>query len=313
MKGMKLCLLPLALLVLAMPAMAASGDQAVLTGSYDSVSCHTAMEVGVISSIDNAVQQASLSSYGDTLTTDTSTLQGYATSGDTTDFRSFLRGTYEPDLQSANQAIRGARQDFRQWNVSKDTILGIRQSYNASLAQYQSCNMNAIQEVGNARVTQFQDVLSNYTGMMNALSAKGVDTSGMSTAISNAQNNIVTQLQSALSSATTAQGMRQAIASFCLADGCPNGTNGHFYANFAIAKEQGILNLVSPNATADGLSTQVSQAQSYITSAQTALTAVGTDKYDPTQEQAVWNNLQDAASSIKGILKSMRNGNTTAG
>jgi hypothetical protein len=312
MVNMKLFLLPLALLLIAMPVSMAAGTvkQDVLTGAYDDVKCHTDMEVSVMGAIDSAVPQASLSTYSDKLTSDTSQLQTYATSGDGSGFSTYLKGTYEPDVKAANQAVRDARKNFRSWNVSKDTIQSLRESYNSSAATFQSCKLSALQEVANGRVQAFQTVLSTYTDRMNNLSSKGLDTTGMSSAISGAQSTIITPLQNAISGATTVQELQTAVRGYCLANGCANGQNYHFYAKFDEAKLQAILDYIKPNATAAGLGAQVTQAQSALDGVQSALNAVGPAKYDPTDEKAVWDGLKSAASDIKGIMKSMR-GNQT--
>ncbi len=304
----RLLLLPLALLLMVPLASAASAKNGgYITAAYDNVKCLTDFEDSVIGSITGAVPQASgLSASADKLTSDTSTLQGYAAGGDAEGFRSFLRGTYEPDVTAANQAIRDARKSYRDWNVSASTRASLKASFNESQATLSSCRAASLGEAGQARVKGYQDTLAEYGAKADNLSAKGIDASGMRDAISSAQSTIVAPLQAALASATTPQEMRAALGGYCLANGCANGTNDHFYAKFDGAKLQAILDYVKPNATAAGLGAQVSQAQSDIDAAQAALNSVGTFKYDPSNEKAVWDGLKDAATQMKSILKGMR-------
>jgi len=78
-----------------------------------------------------------------------------------------------------------------------------------------------------------------------------------------------------------------------------------------LAKLTAILNYIKANATAAGLGTQVTSVQTDLANAQSALDAVGTAKYDPTNEKAVWDNLKDAAKTTKEIMRLLRTNNTS--
>ena len=306
-------LVPMAFVLFAMPVSMALGPvrEGLLTGAYDLVECHTDFEVGVINSIDTAVPQANLSSYADTLTSDTEQLKTYTDANDSESFKSFLRGTYEPDVRTANQAIKDVRKNFHSWNVSIGTIKNLKDSYSSLKTSFDSCKVDSLKQAGNGKVTAYQTILSTHTERANKLSEKGIDASGMLSVISGAQATIVIPLQNAISSATTGKEIGDAVRGFCLANGCKDGLNYHFYAKFELAKLTAILNYIKANATAAGLGTQVTSVQTDLANAQSALDAVGTAKYDPTNEKAVWDNLKDAAKTTKEIMRLLRTNNTS--
>ena len=301
-----LLLVPLALLLLAPISFAIS--ERFLADAYDDTKCLTDFETSIVSSVTSRIPEASyLSTYADKLTADTAQLETYANANDTDAFKNYMRGTYEPDVRSTNDAIRDARKNFSAWNVTVQTRKDMKDSYDSAKDAFKECHLDAMKKMANGRVEHYKDVLEKWTDKANDLSAKGIDTSGMMSVINGAQTTIVTPLEDALDSATTGKEVADAVRGYCLANGCKNGLNYHFYGKIEEAKLQGVLDYIEPNATAAGLGSQVDAAQSNLDTAQITLNAVGTGQYSGGQEKIVWDSLKDAAKTIKAIMKSLRN------
>jgi hypothetical protein len=308
MVNAKLLLIPLMVLLLAMPVVSAVKiNDEMLMGAYDDVKCLTDFENSVITSVTAKVPQASgLSAYTTTLNSDTTQLNAYANAGDEDSFKTYLRGTYESDIKNTNAAIRDARKNFSQWNVSAQTKIALRDDYKNAKDTFTACHLGATKRMANGRVNAFNNVLEKWSEKADNLSAKGIDVTDMRSVISGANSTIVVPLDNSLDNAQTGKDVRDTLRSYCLANGCKNGINYHFYAKIEHAKLQAILDFIKPNATSANLTTQVNFAQSELDSVQASLTSVGTAQYSDGQNKIIWDNLKDAAKTIKEIIKSLR-------
>ncbi|MBI5046679.1 hypothetical protein HZC07_03020 [Candidatus Micrarchaeota archaeon] len=267
------------------------------------VGCKTDFTVGVINSVDSAVNSSNLSRYATKLQADVTALQGYADRNDSEGFRSYVKGTYETDLRSTNSAVVDLRKSVR-GNATRGSM---RSDYQNLRGTFESCRLAALKQYANAKVNGYERLLAQYNNKITNLSAKGIDTSILSTIVSDAQSQIVDPLKSAISSATNGSQVRMALGEFCLFNGCPNGDNFHLAAKFEIEKLNKQLAYIQANGNETGVQDKITDAQSALASASSALSSVGTNKYLPDQEQAVWSNIRTAAQDIKQILSGVRN------
>ncbi len=296
-------------LLLAMPLV--SADSGNLTSQYLSASaqqvkCKTDFMVGVIDSITSTVNNSgSLSSFASALQSDESQLQTYADGGQVDSYRSYLQGTYDPELKSARDAIVQWRlADGRNTTASERQTL--RSDYASLRSTFDSCELSAVKDYADAKVTGYQAILAEYQKKADNLSAKGIDTSNLTSLISQAQSTIVTPLQSALDSANDSKGVADAVRSYCLYNGCKNGTNFHFAAKWDIAKLTAIESYVQSKPASANFTSQLGQVTSDLTSASAMLQGIGTSDYQPGQQAQVWDPIKDAANVLTQVIHGMR-------
>lgn len=277
-----------------------------LDASAQQVKCKTDFMTGVISGITSSVPSASsLTTYADKLQGDESQLESYAAAGSADSYRDYLRGTYDPDLKSAREAII-------QWRVSAIGSLNaserqaIRSSYSSLRSVFDSCEMNAIKGYAQAKVDGYDQILSVAQDRASNLSAKGIDASGLTSLISQARNAIVASLQSAIDSASDGKSLATAVRSYCLYNGCKDGTNFHFAAKWEIAKLTAIEAHVQAQPKAANYSSQLSQVTGDLNTAGSQLSSKGTSDYAPGQESQVWDPIKDAAKTLTEVIHGMR-------
>ncbi len=296
-------------LLLAVPLVSAdSGNLSsqYLSASAQQVKCKTDFMVGVLNSITSTVTNAgSLSAYASALQSDDAQLQTYADGGQVESYRQYLQGTYDPELKSAREAIVQWRMsDGRNTTVSERQT--IRSDYASLRSSFDSCELTAVKDYADAKVTGYTAILAEYQDKASNLSAKGIDTSNLTSLISEARSTIVTPLQSALDSANDSKGVADAIRSYCLYNGCKNGTNFHFAAKWDIAKLTAIESQVQSKPAAANFTAQLGQVTSDLGSASAMLQGIGTSDYQPGQQAQVWDPIKDAASVLTQVIHGMR-------
>jgi hypothetical protein len=306
-------------LLLAIPFVSAAGNtfgSELLTPALAQIGCKTDFMVGVINScVTDGPNATSLSQYATTLQNDQSQLQTYANNGDVDDFRTYVRSTYDPDLASATAAIREWRVDERK-DFTNDTRTKLKDDYQSLTVTFQTCHFNAVKSYAQEKVNLYNDEILQYQGRITNLSGK-IDTSSLSTLLSNAQDQIITPLQDAINGATNSSQVTDALGQYCLFDGCPSGTNFHLAAKFETTKLSLILGVLQRNATNEGLGSDVAAVQNNLSTAQTTLSSVGSSPYGPGQSDQVWNSIDAAADALIKLLRDLRaklnNGGNSSG
>ncbi len=297
-----------ALLLLGMlPAAAlAAGNQtgnmtgAGLASAAAAAECRSAFTVGVINSLTTAVPEtaATLGQYATTLPADAAQLQTLAANKDVEGYKSYVQGTFNPDMQAAHQAIVTARQSYRgDKNVTKGIRDTLKNDYQNLQQQFQACHLDTVKQFDDAKVQAYNAELDQYQARADQLKAKGIDTTTLDQIITDARTNYVTPLQQAEANATDGQNLSRAVRAYCLFNGCKDGQNDHLAAKFEIQRLalldgyfQGVWNL-----TAD----QVSAVQAKLSAASSTLSAAGTAVYQGTQSSDVWDNIKAAAQTLR--------------
>ena len=295
-------------LLLAVPLASATGNLSsqYLGASAAQVKCKTDFMDGVINSItSNVASASSLSSYSSKLQSDAQQLQTYADNGQADSYRDFLRGTYDPDLKAAREAIVDWRRTPGK-NLTNGTRASLLTSYGQLNTQFKGCELDALKQYADAKVNGYERILQAATDRANNLSAKGLDISALTSLISGAQSAIVTPLQSAINSATDAKGIEAAVRSYCLYNGCKDGTNYHFAAKWEIAKLKAIEAKVQAQPKAGNYTSQLSQVTSDLNTASSVLSSIGTSDFGPGQEGQVWSSINDAAKTLTQVIHGMR-------
>ena len=282
---------------------AGADDQQVLQLRYESVSARVGFSTGVMSDIISLVPQASgLNSNIDKLNADLATLGGYVSAGDAAGFGGFVSGTINPDLQAANQAMVEARTHYREWNVTAATRQALKVKYDARKATFEGQMQQIAIEMGNNRLTRYNDAIARTNGQMTKLSAKGVDVSGIQTAVSSAETNVIQPLQAAVASGNAVQ-VRTELKDKSLGNGAPYSY--HFWAKKDIAASGAISVKLADNATKAGMSDQLAEVNAQIAAAQAALDSADTSPYTTEQKSTIWDNLKSAAQGLEDIIKAL--------
>ncbi len=279
-----------------------------LKAAADSASCRADFDAGYIGTLESGVPSASsLQSYADKVRSDEQELQALAAAGNATAFRDFMKSSFDPDMLSASDAVRSWRKDSDDYhNLSNSSKASLKAGYDQLRASEESCDFQALKEYANDRIESYNDALTAYGTQVSKLDGKGVGTSDLSSLISGARSQVVDPLQSAVSGATNASQLRQALGEYCLYNGCRNGTSFHMGARFASDKLGDILVRIQPLAQSAGLGDNVTAAQTVLSSVQSELSSIGTSEYAQGQADQVWSGIRSAAGDVKGIIAGIR-------
>ena len=262
------------------------------------VACRINFNIGVINEFASQFPNAS-SNLQTSLTTLQNDLSQVQSLGNATEVQSFVKGQYSSDIKSAQNSI--PTQQAKGLSLSKRAALV--STYNQLMTTYQQCEkanyMNIIQE----RVNGYQIQIANFQNKTNALEAKGFDVTSLNQLLRNAQTQIITPLQNSISNSSTTQQIQTAVGSYCLFNGCTNGTNFHLDANFDITRLNVILASLQNNSVAFNLdNATISQAQRYLSDAQSTLNTVGTASYQNGQAQTLFSDIQNASKIIVQLI-----------
>jgi len=268
--------------------------------------CNIVFTTAVLSDMIAAVPEAStaLQPHVDKLNTDSPQLESLAAAGSVVNFASFTLGMLWPDLTAAHLALVGERLKYNQYNVTADTRTQLRTQFNTRRDEFSSCQSSALIESGRTKVTYLNGELARWEEIAANLTAKGADMSEITSLISGARTQIVTPLQAAVDSGDSAQ-VQAALKQYCLANGCRDGTNFHFYAKADLARLVAITNAVEANATAAGKGDQITAIRASLTQGRTALDSVGPSQYPAESENSVWTAIRSAGDQLRVLLRQL--------
>lgn len=167
---------------------------------------------------------------------------------------------------------------------------------------YVNCTTTPYMQIAEQKLNSYESDIQVAQNNIAKLSSYGLNTTILNITVLNANTTIITPLSQAITSANNATQLKSAIDSYCLYDGCLNGTNYHFAARFAIAKVNAtIIAIMSsdPNAT----SSDLNAAQSHINNASAELELVGTQIYKKNEGKIIWANITSSTSLIRQAVK----------
>jgi len=181
----------------------------------------------------------------------------------------------------------------------------------AAVAAAQSSSGKAAERdwfaLGQKKLEHDQQWIVRAQSFTNNWSARGIDTSGMQAVIDEATTVVVVPMQAALAS-----GDENAVrAAFMITLGNASRNSSwtccHYFAKFAVARDQAMLNFVSPKAYEKGLGDLVPPIQASLDSAGSQLAAVGFSPYQPGQAEPIWNDIHGATVALKDLIGQLRN------
>jgi hypothetical protein len=219
--------------------------------------------------------------------------------GNATDVQKFVNGQYTNDVRNAifsvpTQEVKG---------ISQSRKVALIASYNQLKSVYDLCEETNYINITNERLNAYQIQINNFQNKTDVLAAKGFDVTSLNQLLAEAQTQIITPLQNALANASSAQQVRDALKSYCLFDGCINGTNFHLDAKFDIARLNIVLSDLQNNSAALNLdNTLLLQAQQYLSDAQSILNSIGTNNYQNGHGQQIFSDIQKASKDIVQLM-----------
>jgi hypothetical protein len=272
-----------------------------LNSAMSEINCKTNFTVSFINkAVAAAPGVSSLSQQAARLQQETSQLQAYASEGNVSAFRSYLKGTYDPQLREIKSSVFS---ELRDANLTLNATRLLRVGYKSAIDSFVTCSFNSKKQFALAKVSSFNSFISRYQQSVIDFGSKGLDTTQMSQILSDASSQIVTPLQSAIESAKSSGQISEALDQYCLFDGC-GGMNFHLAAHFDLAKLQSIYDKVGgmTNLTS-GQRAQQAIVQNDISATSSALAAVGTAKYTQTTRQNVWDSMNKTVNDIKVLFR----------
>jgi hypothetical protein len=292
-------------------AAAGPNDQQILQARYDLVNAHIGFMTGVMGDIVSLVPQATnLQAPSDKLNSDMTTLQGFVSSADQSGFSNFVKNTVQPDVQSANDALKTDRQQYKSWNVTAATAEQMKTDYQNRKATYDAQVNSANLALGNAVLGGYNTVLQDHATLMSNMSSKGFDVSGMQAAQNEAQSSVISPLQDALGTQNGTT-VRNALKSASLGNGAPY--SDHYYAKFDLAKLSSVSAKIATSTNNSSVQQQLNDVNTQLSSSSSTLGTVGTSPYAGSQQDQVWNPLKAASSELKTIIGELKAGHGTQG
>lgn len=226
------------------------------------------------------------------LGTDFSALQADVNANNTAQFKTDEL-KYKTDARTANHdavsAIRAAH--------NKTINSTLKSDVRTLQSNEKSCLYATKQQQAQHKIQMFNTSLSHAQNMTNKLGSHGANTTGLTQIISLA-NTKIQAFQTAVNNAQNSTQLQAALSSFCLYNGCKSPNNFHFAANTAIQADQAKLNVLATKNSTSSYQGLVSQAQTDLNNAQTALNQVGANQYQGTQSSIVWNDIKATADVI---------------
>ena len=152
------------------------------------------------------------------------------------------------------------------------------------------------------KVDAYNQILANYQQKVANISTKVNGTSSLTQILSDANSTIVQPLQAAINSANDSRSLRDAFRSYCLFNGCVNGTNFHLAAKFNLERLRLILTYIKAPPPYSNQTDKITQAQNFIDAASSALAITGSSTYALWEGDGVWSNEIAAGNVMKSIL-----------
>lgn len=264
------------------------------------LSCRINFNIGVLNSTVSAFPNSSSK-----LQPSISRLQGDLSqiqSMNNTNVKNFAQSNYAGDMRNVVGTVQSWRSGENK-RMTMNNLIALRKSYNQAKAAYDQCEQNVNTEIAQDRLQGYENQLANLQNKTIVLQQKGFNVSLLNSLFSDAQSQIIIPLQNALSSANNSKGMRNAVQSYCLYNGCVNGTNFHLDAKFNIIRASIVLDDLQNNSAVLGLNNAtIIQAQNDLSDAQAVLNSVGTGVYQKDQGQTIMKDVQNASKLIVQLL-----------
>lgn len=266
---------------------------------YQELLCRTNFNIGILNSTISAFPNAS-STLGPSITLLQYDLSK-AKAMNNTGIREFVRTGYSGDMKDIINLVQSWRKNEGGY-FSLDARASMIRSYEQLKATYGQCEQGVYSTIISDRVNRYKSQISDFQNKTHELSKRGFDVTQLNKLIQDAQDQIIAPLENA--SSANSSSVKEAVQSYCLYNGCENGTNFHLESRFQVTriniiyedleKNSGVFNLSNSLLTQDGKA---------ISNAQSALNKVGTSMYQGNQSDEVWSNIKESYNVTNQLIK----------
>ncbi len=317
LKGIKGSVLLFMALLLLSPIVFANGNESTGTekgksmenrygmqARYDHIACQVDFTKNTIDNVVGKVPDAAtqLNQYKEDLTGELNALKGYLDSKDKEQFNSYVKSTLHQKMIDASKAVKDS---LHGKNVTKDTRKAIQDQFSADRRAFAACNANTAKTFAQEKVQKMKDDLDEWDKKIDNLSARGINVDDMKKIVSDARSMAVDPVSNEVNGATTGDAIKAALQKYCLADGCKDGVNFHFFAKMDIARLNALVSyLEGTGKTLD--QTALAQLKADIDAANSALASVGTSDYTEATRAAAWDSIKKASEDLRDLVKKSR-------
>ncbi|MGI0061503.1 MAG: hypothetical protein ACREBA_03520 [Nitrosotalea sp.] len=250
----------------------------------------------VVSVINNSTTTSTLTNTDiPKLGTDFGSMQSDASGNSTVQFKTYMN-TYNGDTKATDLDARTAIVTEH----SKTVNTTLRSDNKQLQSTYQSCLFGVKQQVAQLKAGMFNTHIANAQKRADRLASHGANTAALNQTINTASTG-VQAFEQAVDNAQNSTQLKDALKNFCLYNGCKTPSDQHFAANIAIQADQSKLSVLAGENTTSTFQGLVSQAQTDLTNAQTALTQVGSSQYQGNQSSTVWTDINAASDTIQQL------------
>lgn len=264
------------------------------------MTCRNTYVTGYLNDVVTAINNATITSTTTNtdlpkLGNDFNALQTDATATNVAQFKTDAK-TYNADTKTANVDARTAIKAAH----SKSVYATLKSDTSQLKSAYNDCIFGVKQQQAQLKEQMFSKSLSHAQNMTNKMASHGANTTALNQTINLAESKIQA-FEAAVNNAQNSTQLQAALDSFCLYNGCNEPNNFHFAAKTAIEVDQAKLSVLASKNSTSSYQALVSQAQTDLSNAQTALDQVGSSKYQGTQSSDVWNSIKAAVDIIHQI------------
>jgi len=176
----------------------------------------------------------------------------------------------------------------------------VKTIYQTQKDVYLSCKNESRIQFLKKKVSFINSDLNNWGAKVNSLEKRGYDVASMKQVLVDANTQIIKPLNDALILGDTS-----VIDKYCINEGCLE-VNFHLSAKMEYYKLSAIVQKIESIVQRTGLDSNLSYVKQNLGLVDVAINEVGVSAYTIETRQAVWNNLNTVAVTLKEIIKKLK-------
>ncbi|VVB73805.1 Uncharacterised protein [uncultured archaeon] len=291
---------------------ATSAQKALLAAGVADMKCRVTYDTGIMNAVIEKFPflSSQLSLRIPVLQDDLTQMSKFADNGDMRGFHGYLQVNLTQHFKLDNAAVKTAIESLRtnngglDKNETKTRMREVKATNDALIETLNKCadtNKHVTLVIG-----YYTDSLTNYQKRADELAAKGIDTKDLNALITGARSTIVEPLKAATTGVTDGQQLKLAMDTYCLYDGCLNGTNFHFAAKFETARLTHLLTMIAKENMSSAMRTLLGDAENLLDIANTRITSWGTGDVQPADLQSAWGQITSAAKDLHEVFVTVK-------
>jgi hypothetical protein len=182
----------------------------------------------------------------------------------------------------------------------------LKSSHQSLMDALDSCS--ALSQHTTLMLQYYTDTLNHYEARAQNMTDRGINATNLFDLVNSARAQILTPLQNEVNQAN-ASNIKTAFSHYCLYDGCMNGTNFHMAAKFETLRITDLFAVITPEATAAGLESNVAAVQASLNRVVEEVNSLGTGDISADDLKAIWADIRAVASELSSLFTTLRGGN----